>query len=134
MARRIDMEKNAADLKKATEKIVTGYAAQDFTDGAGNEHKAGEFTELTQDEFNRTKRHRLLISKDRFEAQQKLNEIDAKERARVSQALNGEDFEDEDEGDEPTVGASSAKSGKAPIGATSSSKSSSKRTAARTSR
>lgn len=104
MARKTDVAAKQAKLEKDAGTIVTGYATQDFTDGAGDFHKKGELTELTRDEYNRTKRHRLIERKDVFEARAKLEQLETEQRRKLSDQLNGlESDEDEDEEGEPTT-------------------------------
>jgi hypothetical protein len=77
MAKREDPEKLAAKRQADSRKIVEGVAAQDFTDGIGTFHKAGEPVEISQDELDRLTKggHRLIISKRAFDARQELQRI-----------------------------------------------------------
>ncbi len=89
MAKREDPEKVAEQRAKAAKKIVEGVAAQDFYDGVGTFHKAGEPVEISEDELNRLKKggHRLVISKRAFDARQELERIEREEREAAAQEL-----------------------------------------------
>lgn len=115
MGKRRDPEAEQADIQKKVGKIVTVIAARDFTDSEGNEHKAGEPADVTQDELERALiPHGLVTTPEAWASRKKAEEDEANARQLLEdQSAEARGFGEKAEGTEAAGAATSGRKSRA---------------------